>query len=56
MGYEITNKEKTRKSPIQHIFCGAWAKELGKNETNIYQIKFEVGKGNKFTFWEIFSP
>ena len=29
----------TRDMPIQLIFCGVWARELGRNEIYIYQFE-----------------
>ena len=54
--YGTKNRGKTRKSPIQLIFRGVWARELGWNETYIYQFESESGAGEKFNFWELFSP
>ena len=54
--YGTKNRGKTRKSPIQLIFRGVWARELGWNETYIYQFESESGTGEKFNFWELFSP
>ena len=58
MGERYGNKKrgKTRKSPIQLIFREVWARELGMNETYIYQFESESGAGENFNFWEPFSP
>ena len=49
-GMRLQIGRKTRKSPIQFIFRGVWARELGRNETYIYQLNSEVGTGNMFNF------
>ena len=41
---------KTRKSPILLIFHGVWARELGRNETYIYQFDSKAGVGKMFKF------
>ena len=45
---------RTRKSFIQLIFRGVWAKELWRNETYIYQLNSEAGAGKMFNFLELF--
>ena len=41
---------KTRKSAIQLIFRGVWARVIERNETYIYQFDFEAGAGKILNF------
>ena len=55
-GMRIQIGEKTRKSAIELIFRGVWAREIGRNKTYIYQFDSKAGTGKMFNFWELFSP
>ena len=46
---------KTKKASIQLIFRGVSARELGRNETYIYQFDSEVVAGKIFNFENLFS-
>ena len=50
VGMRLQIGGKTRKSAIQLIFRGVWAREIERNETYIYQFDSEAGAGKIFNF------
>ena len=53
-GMRIQIGGKTRKSAIQLIVRGVWAREIGRNKSYIYQFDSEAGTGKILNFWELF--